>query len=103
MRPLGIAGFALVAVLAFGLFTLKYEVRGLEAELEQLERQADADQEAIRVLGAEWSYLNRPERLAALSARYLPLSVVSARQIGSIELLPRRISVAAEGGDGDAL
>ena len=100
MRPLGIAGLALVAVLAFGLFALKYEVRGLEAELERLEREALTEQEAIRVLGAEWSYLNRPERLQALAERHLALAAVSAAQIGGIELLPRRIERAAsEAGD----
>ena len=103
MRPLGIAGLALVAILAFGLFALKYEVRGLEAELERLEREAQAEQEAIRVLNAEWSYLNRPERLKALAARYLPLAAVSARQIGGLELVPRRIErAAAAAGEEDA-
>ncbi len=97
MRPLGIAGLALVAILAFGLFALKYEVRGLEAELARLEREAQAEQEAMRVLNAEWSYLNRPERLRALSERYLPLTAVSARQIGGIELLPSRIERATAG------
>ena len=100
MRPLGIAGLALVAILAFGLFALKYEVRGLEAELQRLERQALAEDEAIRVLNAEWSYLNRPERLRALSERYLPLAAVNARQVGGIELLPSRVERAtAEAGD----
>ncbi len=98
MRPLGIAGLALVAILAFGLFALKYEVRGLEAELARLEREAQAEEEAIRVLNAEWSYLNRPERLKALSARYLPLAAVSARQVGGIELLPSRIERAVSPG-----
>ena len=95
MRPLSIAGLALVAVLAFGLFALKYEVRGLEGNLERLEREAEADQEAIRVLKAEWSYLNRPERLRSLSARYLPLAAVDANQVGTLDALPRRIEPAA--------
>ena len=97
MRPLTIVGFALVAILAFGLFALKYEVRGLEAELERLEREARTEQEAIRVLNAEWSYLNRPERLQALSERHLPLAAVEARQIGDLDLVPRRIERAAAG------
>ena len=103
MRPLSIAGLALVAVLAFGLFALKYEVRGLEANLERLEREAEADQEAIRVLKAEWSYLNRPERLRPLSARHLPLAAVDAGQVGTLDSLPRRIEPAAsDTGDGGA-
>lgn len=100
MHPLSIAGLALVAVLAFGLFALKYEVRGLEASLERLEAEAETDQEAIRVLKAEWSYLNRPERLRSLATRYLPLAAVDANQIGTLDALPRRIEPAASDSGG---
>ena len=47
-----------------------------------------ATEEAVQVLHAEWSYLNRPERLAALAARHLDLAPMTPRQIGSLDMMP---------------
>jgi hypothetical protein len=36
------------------------------------------------VLLAEWSYLNRPDRLAGLAARHLDLSPMTPGQLGAM-------------------
>jgi len=43
---------------------------------------------AIRVLRAEWAYLTEPARLQELSARFLDLAPVPARQMASLSELP---------------
>ncbi len=88
MRPAALIWIALIATVMFGMFMVKYEVRDLDEGLADLDRQIVADREAVHVLRAEWSYLNRPERLADLADRHLELQPVDPSQIGSIEEIP---------------
>ena len=72
---------ALAAVIVFGLFQLKHEMQALEDETFRVNRQIVAEQEAIHVLRAEWSYINQPQRLQSLAARYLDLQPIRPNQI----------------------
>lgn len=87
--------FWLVVVLIAGaaMFNLKFRVQTLEAELAQLNRALLADQEAMHVLAAEWSYLNRPERLARLNRRYLRLRPVAAHQLNGFAAASQSYSI----------
>ncbi len=76
--------------LIFGVFHLKREVHSLEEELTRLSRDILAEQEAIQVLQAEWSYLNRPARLRELAQRHLDLGPMKPTQIGRLADLPAR-------------
>ena len=94
---------AVIGAMAGGLFHLKHEVQRVEDELAGVDRDLLASQEAIQVLRAEWSYLNRPERLSALASRHLDLEPLAPDQIGVIEALPLRVRdgetpLAANGG-----
>ena len=80
----------LAAGVAAGLFQTKYEVQSLEARLGRIHRAILADQQAIHVLKAEWTYLNQPAELAKRAAENLQLKPVSAAQIGLVADLPRR-------------
>ncbi|RMF09249.1 MAG: hypothetical protein D6763_08075 [Alphaproteobacteria bacterium] len=81
----------LVVVAGLGLYQLKYQTQRLQQEVAALDHQLASDRAAIRVLEAEWTYLTRPERLAALSQRYLALAPTSGEQIApSPEVIARR-------------
>ena len=80
----------LIGAMIFGLFQLKYAVQAREDELARLNRDLIASEEAIHVLHAEWSYLNRPGRLAVLAERHLGLRPMDAGQIGGAAVLPAR-------------
>jgi hypothetical protein len=85
-----IVWFVVLAMLGVGLFQVKYAVQSKERELRTVNRQITADREAMRVLEAEWSYLNDPVRLADLTRRHTDLAPVMAGQIATFEgLLPR--------------
>lgn len=90
MRPTFIAGLLLLAFTVTGLFELKYEVRALDQEKASLHRQIADEEEALRVLQAEWSFLNQPDRIQELARRYLDLDTPAAAQIGGLERIPFR-------------
>ena len=89
---------ALAIVAAIVAFTIKYQVRELEEQLVATERAMDESREAIHVLKAEWSYLNRPERLAELAARYLDLQPMDPAQMTALADVPLRQEPVAEPG-----
>ncbi len=87
-RLLIIGGVFLVGALAFGLYTLKYEVQQLEDRYAAANRAILVEQEAIRILKAEWSFLNNPTRLSALVERHLDLSPVVADRMVTLGEIP---------------
>ena len=105
MTRLG-AVFWLVLVLAAGFttFKVKYAVQDIEDELNRARKQTIAEQQETRVLTAEWTYLNQPERLAELNRRFLALAAISAKQLQrSIEEIPLRAPGAPPAAPPDAL
>lgn len=78
------------AMLCYAVYTVKYEVERLEVRKAELSKTLLADRNAIRVSWAEWYYLNTPERLQGLAAKYSPLSKTKPQQIGRIEDIPMR-------------
>ena len=80
----------LAALVGFGLFHVKYQVQKLEDRLAKINRDIVREQEQIHVLRAEWTYLNRPERIEQLAKKYLDLAAPKASQMSSIAQLPMR-------------
>ncbi|MBI1776968.1 MAG: hypothetical protein HYR63_16645 [Proteobacteria bacterium] len=85
----------LAALLGFGLYQIKYEVQSQEERFTRINKQIVENQEAIQVLTAEWSFLNRPDRLAEMARRYLEMSPVVPAQFAQIANLPDREAMAA--------
>lgn len=85
------AGLVIISLVAAGLlYNMKYEVQSYRLAVGKLERQLASEREAIQVLKAEWSYLNRPERLQRLAEQYTSLRPVRLEQIVTVEKLPGR-------------
>lgn len=93
------ASYFLWGILAIGvgvsLFLLKYKVLALENELVARQERVIRDRAAIRVLQAEWTYLNDPERLRRLSGEHLGFRPATAADIAELSALPFR--AAAKG------
>ncbi len=82
---------SLIVVASYAMFHISYEVEQVDNELYAVNRQTLEEQEAIHVLRAEWSHVNRPENLRELSRELLPnLQPPGVNQIGSLQDLPRR-------------
>ncbi len=80
-----------------GLYHVKYSVDRMERQGLLLKEKIAGEQEAIRILDAEWSSLNRPDRLQKLSSRYLQLAPVEAPQVVSFSQIPERLTDPVEG------
>ncbi|GAB5469150.1 MAG: hypothetical protein Kilf2KO_21800 [Rhodospirillales bacterium] len=80
----------LAAACAVGTYMLKHEVQQREASLRIALRDIVRAQEELHVLKAEWSYLNQPERLAALAGTHLGLAPLTPEQLVHLEDLPFR-------------
>ncbi|MGO4725023.1 MULTISPECIES: cell division protein FtsL [unclassified Inquilinus] len=71
------------------LFKTSYEVQSLEGELRGLNRSILREQDSIRVMHAEWAFLNQPSRLQALTDQYTKLRPIApAQMIASASVLP---------------
>jgi len=66
-----LATFILATALGAALFWVSQQVQMLEHEQRGYNEQIASEQEGMRVLNAEWDYLNRPDRIEALAAKYL--------------------------------
>ncbi len=88
MRFLNLLSVCLVVAVSIGLYNLKYKVEAQEEEKARLTQEILNEQDAIRVLRAEWSYLTRPERLQILAERHLDLVALKASQIATFDDLP---------------
>ena len=77
-----------IAVLAIGLYLVKYSVQDVQRNVATLKAELATEKESLHLLNAEWAYLNRPDRLRNLSDRHLDLVAIDSRQIGQVSVLP---------------
>jgi len=93
MIRFGLVIWLIVATaVAVGLYQINYQVEALEEELKQVRDDIRRERERLDVLEAEWSYLNRPARLARLAREHLNMSTLKPDQIVRIGQLPPRIT-----------
>lgn len=65
--------FVLAGLGGAALLHVSQLVQQSEDELARIEENITQEKEYMRVLNAEWSYLNRPQNLEALAREYLDL------------------------------
>lgn len=87
------------AVAALVLFAVKQDVRIMEQRLVALHRNILDHQEALHILNSEWSYLNRPDRIATLAERHLGLAPLTGQKVIRIADLPLRSVAPAPGAE----
>lgn len=76
------------------LFRTSQSVQGAEDRLAELNLSIRQEQESIRVLDAEWDYLNRPQRLEELADKYLKVAPPQSGQIiENVRAVPEPVEV----------
>jgi cell division protein FtsL len=81
---LNILVFCFVVVVGGGLFHIKYKVIDLETRLKNVHEKTLLTKESIKVLQAEWGYLNNPGRLQKLAQKYLTLLPPDQKQVATV-------------------
>lgn len=83
-------------------YKVNYQVQEAEDRVASLQREINRERSKIAVLGAEWAYLNRPERLRALSETYyaelrlMPIDASHFASISEVPLPPDQIGAAVQ-------
>ncbi|CTQ53056.1 putative secreted (periplasmic) protein [Roseibium album] len=93
VRALNILFILAVVIGAATVYDMKLAATKSAEKVAQLQRQIDDERDVIRHLKAEWSLLNKPERLQTLVERYndyLQLESLDVKQIVTPEDLPAR-------------
>ena len=91
MRFLGILLLLAVISAAAFVYDVKYRTTRLAREAVKLENDIRDEENAIAALRAEWSALNQPSRLQALSKRHLPdFQNLAVTQMAFVHDLPER-------------
>lgn len=80
-RNMVIACTLAIGISVFGLFQVKYKVYSLKKDLNEINRQLAEDKDSIRVLKAEWAYLNKPDRIEHLADKYLQMDNVKVANV----------------------
>jgi hypothetical protein len=89
-RLLHIVVLAGLVLAAADVYKIKYEST-LEAErVAKLRTELRHEQDLIASLRAEWSKLDRPDRLQELAQRHLPLKPLDIRQYDPLDKLPEK-------------
>jgi cell division protein FtsL len=74
-----------LVALACVIYQVKYQARGFDADIAALDTRIDQERDAIAVLRAEWSLLNRPERIERLAKKHLKLAPARPIQIVTLD------------------
>ncbi|MGH6750041.1 MAG: cell division protein FtsL [Methyloceanibacter sp.] len=74
-----------LVALAYVIYQVKYEARALDEEIASLNKDIDTERDGLALLRAEWSLLNRPERIERLAEKYLKLAPVQPRQLVTLD------------------
>ena len=101
MRRSTLLWLVLCSAVVIGLFIVKHRVQDLEDRLKALNAEILSDRDATQVLEAEWSYLNQPARLEALSRKLLGMEPLSAGQ--TLTLDEFRLQAATDEETGTAI
>jgi len=95
--------FALLVFSGWNLMNVSMQVQKMEGDVAVLDKKIAKEQEKIRVLNAEWAYLNNPERLEAAAALALGLKATKGEAvISKVDAIPEYVPDHEVGADGGA-
>src|SRR5271166_3644364 len=91
IRPLTIATFLMACGSGLYLYQSKHEAQVLDRTIERTVHDTSALRDQSRLLAAEWTMLNDPDRLRQFSDTYLSLRTITPAQFTSLSDLDSRL------------
>ncbi len=88
LRILNVVAVAALVASAIYAYSIKYETIFHAERIVKLKHDIKAEEDEIGMLRAEWGHLTRPERIQALSDKFLDLQPLALNQIVKAEALP---------------
>lgn len=96
MRKTTLLWLVLAVFCGTGIFHTSQKVHDERVKIETLNASIAKEEESLRVLNAEWSYLNQPTRLEKLTKTYLHLAPLKGTQFVKVEDIPLRKAKVAQ-------
>lgn len=93
MRLSSVCAFGVMIALGFGVYDVANRYEKTEKKVNATWNKIEGEQEAIRVLQAEWTFLISPDRLEEISQEYLHLQAVDGRQYVALNTVPLRATL----------
>src|SRR5689334_3660649 len=90
LRLLHIVVLAALVLAAADVYKIKYESTLQAEKVAKLKTELRREENAIANLRAEWSKLDRPDRIQELAQRHLTLKPIDARQYDALDRLPEK-------------
>ena len=90
LRLLHIVVLAALVLAAADVYKIKYESTLQAERVTKLRGEVRREQDTIASLRAEWSRLDRPDRIQDLAQRHLTLKPLDVRQYDTLDRLPER-------------
>jgi hypothetical protein len=95
IRPITLLAAMAACASGYYVYAVSHQVDLLDRQIERTVHEASASRERIRMLHAEWTVLNRPERLQRLADQYLSLQPTKPQQFVSMADLASRLPPVA--------
>jgi hypothetical protein len=89
-RLLHIVVLGALVLAAADVYKIKYESTLQAERVAKLRGDVRREQDTIALLRAEWSRLDRPDRIQELAQRHLTLKPLEVRQYDTLDRLPER-------------
>jgi len=90
IRVLNFCCFAVTALACLALYHVSEETRVAHVQLHSARQQIIEQQEAMKVLQADWERVSDPARIQRLASEKLGVSDTPTVALASLEFLPRR-------------
>jgi cell division protein FtsL len=97
MRIVSLLLMSCLVALSYAMYEVKYDTAEMEDQVAGLRLKVQKERDAIAILRAEWSHLNRPERVERLARKHLGMVPVRARQMITMEQLAAARRKAGDG------
>lgn len=90
LRALNVLVIAALVMAAAYVYKIKFESTLQAERVSKMRAEVRRERDAIAILRAEWTQLDRPDRIQNLAQRHLKLKAVEVAQFDALDKLPER-------------